>query len=167
MHQQHFHLNNFHQRSGKLLATKWAVPRHKYICLRVCVLVYVCVSVSSIFRISFEAPHVKSLNIDYNHTHRIAAHCNFHLQRERGRVHEWESKREGAIKREKKETPILASPVSLVSNCYTLARVLWFVYLLSYLLRENLLKYLFYWSVWETADPSVSQSNSIAFACNI
>lgn len=25
MHHKHFHLNNFHQRSGKLLATKWAV----------------------------------------------------------------------------------------------------------------------------------------------
>lgn len=37
-----------------------------------------------IFRISFEAPHVKSLNIDYNHTHRSAT---FISQRAR----EWES----------------------------------------------------------------------------
>lgn len=38
MHHKHFHLNNFHQRSGKLLATKWAVAVQAgaSLCVRVC-----------------------------------------------------------------------------------------------------------------------------------
>lgn len=40
MHHKHFHLNNFHQRSGKLLATKWAVPVQAGASLYVCVCVH-------------------------------------------------------------------------------------------------------------------------------
>lgn len=45
MHHKHFHLNNFHQRSGKLLATKWAVAVQAGASLHVCVYVCVCIGV--------------------------------------------------------------------------------------------------------------------------
>lgn len=46
MHHKHFHLNNFHQRSGKLLATKWAVPVQAGASLYVCVYACVCIGVN-------------------------------------------------------------------------------------------------------------------------